>query len=126
MSQNNLLLLSIAAMLLFAAPVFGFGGSSADCNGDGNDDIQCSGSICSASDHGVFETPGYCECVTWVNGVKRTDRKTCGGEDEIMQASWLGENFGGWPAWAIEVPEVATPEVEQPKAPAPALEQKEV
>ncbi|MEO1087042.1 MAG: hypothetical protein AAFY88_22630 [Acidobacteriota bacterium] len=65
--------LIICALLFITNPLFAFGGSGADCNGDGVDDISCSGSRCTSVDEGFQGREGNCTCV--VPG--GYDSKTC-------------------------------------------------
>ncbi|MEO1087040.1 MAG: hypothetical protein AAFY88_22620, partial [Acidobacteriota bacterium] len=70
-----LLRISFAALvsLFMTAPVLAFGGASADCNGDGESDISCSGSPCYSNDEGNMGNPGECICVSG----DQVDHKTC-------------------------------------------------
>ncbi|MEO1367088.1 MAG: hypothetical protein AAFX50_07895 [Acidobacteriota bacterium] len=93
-------------LTLLSAPAFAFGSAGADCNGDGVDDISCSGGVCGSMDEGALAgVGGYCKC----NGPNGTDSKTCAEWKSIAPASfmlqdipWLtlstpgdGEAFGG-------------------------------
>ncbi|MEM1181741.1 MAG: hypothetical protein AAGM22_25580, partial [Acidobacteriota bacterium] len=87
--------------LCFSAPVFAFGSSGADCNGDGQNDISCSGISCRALDDGVLpDMGGFCDCL---NADGSRDTKTCAELPTIAPASWHGEELPGLaPQLAVE------------------------
>ena len=124
-NRKMLSLLFAATLLILASPAFGFGSASADCDLDGTNDITCTGSYCSSADEGTWVLGGYCKCYFYVNGELQEDVKYCS-EQVITEASWLGEDVGGWPAWSTPVPKAALRDHEQEEEKAPAPEQDEV
>ncbi|MEO1367104.1 MAG: hypothetical protein AAFX50_07985 [Acidobacteriota bacterium] len=79
------------AFLFVTSPAFALGGASADCNGDGVNDISCSGSPCYSNDEGVMGNPGECICVSG-NDV---DHKTCANDMPKIIGSTFGEVLPG-------------------------------
>ncbi|MEM6796028.1 MAG: hypothetical protein AAF725_18780 [Acidobacteriota bacterium] len=61
--------------------------SGADCDGDGVNDISCSGSQCAAEDSRPG-FPGYCECTD--RNYEREDRQDCKANAQFYYASFLG------------------------------------
>ncbi|MEO1367089.1 MAG: hypothetical protein AAFX50_07900, partial [Acidobacteriota bacterium] len=90
-------------LLLGSAPVFAFGSSGADCNGDGVNDISCSGMGCRSIDEGAMPgTGGFCECVT---GPGTSDTKTCAEWKKIAPAAFSGPDI----PWLNAVPAIEAP-----------------
>ncbi|MEO1365605.1 MAG: substrate-binding domain-containing protein, partial [Acidobacteriota bacterium] len=103
--------------LFSSGPAFAFAGSSADCNGDGIDDISCSGSSCSSVDEGPGQA-GRCYCMV-TGGMP--DSKTCAEDAPKI----IGLAFGGGvPDFELAIDptpaEVAPVAPEAPEAAAPA------
>ncbi|MEM1181739.1 MAG: hypothetical protein AAGM22_25570 [Acidobacteriota bacterium] len=115
----------VLVLLCLSSPAFAFGSAGADCNGDGKNDISCSGIFCSSLDDGVLPgTGGYCDCLT-ADG--STDHKTCAELPTIAPASWHGEALP-WLAPQLTVDTEATGDEREDREPLPirVVETKEV
>ncbi len=93
--QNFRTAFFILMLLINSSSVFAFGSAGADCDGDGINDINCTGSSCIAKDS-MPNKPGYCEC--WTSPTM--DRKSCSDEPSFSPVSF----FEGDELWQQLVP----------------------
>ncbi|MEM8993491.1 MAG: hypothetical protein AAGF23_01740 [Acidobacteriota bacterium] len=77
----------LLALLLLSAPAFAFGSAGADCDGDGVNDISCSGDVCGSAAAGARPgVGGYCKCASI--GAP-SDHKTCAELPTIAPATFM-------------------------------------
>ncbi|MEO1087041.1 MAG: hypothetical protein AAFY88_22625 [Acidobacteriota bacterium] len=113
--MKNLRIVLIASAFLVAGPVFAFGSSSADCNGDGQNDISCSGNLCVSVDESESQYGGYCLCDS-ADG--SWDYKAC--------KDWSPPTIA--PAFGVAIPELRMdvaqlqPAADDPADPSPATD----